>query len=60
MVMAEMEKPRDTFMLGRGDYRNQTEKVTPGVPSMLPPLPEGRAANRLDAGADGSSIRRIR
>ena len=32
-VMAEMAKPRDTFILARGDYRNQTEKVTPGVPS---------------------------
>src|SRR5205823_9195290 len=27
MVMAEMKKPRDTFVLARGDYRNQTEKV---------------------------------
>src|SRR4029079_5489619 len=26
MVMAEMEKPRDTFVLARGDYRNQTQK----------------------------------
>ena len=26
-------------MLARGDYRNQTEKVQPGVPAMLPPLP---------------------
>ena len=32
MVMDEMDKPRDTFILARGDYRNQTEKVTPGVP----------------------------
>ncbi len=39
-VMAEMAKPRDTFMLARGDYRNQTEKVTPGVPALLPPLPK--------------------
>jgi hypothetical protein len=39
MVMADMEKPRDTFVLARGDYRNQTEKVQPGVPAMLPPLP---------------------
>ena len=47
MVMAEMKKPRDSFVLARGDYRNQTEKVTPGVPSMLPPLPEGAPLNRL-------------
>jgi hypothetical protein len=47
MVMQEMEKPRDTFILGRGDYRNKTEKVTPGVPAALPPLPAGAPANRL-------------
>jgi hypothetical protein len=47
MVMAEMKTPRDTFVLGRGDYRNQGEKVQPGVPAMLPPLPEGAPLNRL-------------
>jgi mono/diheme cytochrome c family protein len=47
MVMGEMKVPRDTFVLARGDYRNQTEKVQPGVPSMLPPLPEGAPLNRL-------------
>lgn len=47
MVMGEMKTPRDTFILARGDYRNQTEKVQPGVPSMLPPLPEGAPLNRL-------------
>ena len=47
MVMAEMEKPRDTFVLERGDYRNQGEKVGPGVPAMLPPLPTDAPLNRL-------------
>ena len=47
MVMAEMKKPRETYILARGDYRNQTEKVQPGVPAMLPPLPEGAPLNRL-------------
>jgi hypothetical protein len=48
MVMNEItDKPRDTFILARGDYRNQTEKVTPGVPSVLPPLPDGAPPNRL-------------
>ena len=50
MVMEEMEKPRETFILGRGDYRNPTEKVTPGVPAVLPPLPSTNGAdpaNRL-------------
>lgn len=47
MVMAEMEKPRDTFVLGRGDYQNKGEKVTPGVPAVLPPLPAAAKADRL-------------
>ena len=47
MVMAEMKKPRDTFVLERGDYRNQGEKVAPGVPAMLPPLPADAPLNRL-------------
>jgi hypothetical protein len=46
-VMAEMAKPRETFILARGDYRNLGEKVTPGVPSMLPPMPADAPANRL-------------
>jgi hypothetical protein len=47
MVMEEMEKPRDTFILGRGDYRNHLEKVTPAIPAALPPLPKGAPLNRL-------------
>jgi hypothetical protein len=47
MVMAEMPKPRATFVLARGDYRNQTEKVQPGVPAILPPLPKDAPLNRL-------------
>ncbi|HWQ36817.1 MAG TPA: DUF1553 domain-containing protein [Blastocatellia bacterium] len=47
MVMNELDKPRDTFILARGDYRNKTEKVTPGVPAVLPPLPKNAPLNRL-------------
>ncbi len=47
MVMSELGKPRETFVLARGDYRNQTEKVQPGVPAMLPALPKDAPANRL-------------
>ncbi|HVU86769.1 MAG TPA: PSD1 and planctomycete cytochrome C domain-containing protein [Pirellulales bacterium] len=47
MVMQEMEKPRDTFMLERGQYDKRGEQVSPGVPAALPPLPEGAPANRL-------------
>jgi hypothetical protein len=46
-VMAEMAKPRDTYILARGDYRNQTEKVTPAVPALFSPLPKDAPANRL-------------
>ena len=47
MVMKEMEKPRETFVLARGDYRNKGEKVAPGVPAILPPLPANAPPNRL-------------
>ncbi|HUQ93270.1 MAG TPA: DUF1553 domain-containing protein [Bryobacteraceae bacterium] len=47
MVMKDLDKPRDTYILARGDYRNRTEKVTPAVPAALPPLPPGVPANRL-------------
>ena len=47
MVMTEMKKPRDTFILGRGQYDNRGEKVTPNVPAFLPPLPPGAPPNRL-------------
>ncbi len=47
MVMMERSLPRDTFILARGDYRNKTEKVAPGVPAVLPPLPKDEKVNRL-------------
>jgi hypothetical protein len=47
MVMAVAEKPRDTFILHRGDYAQPTEKVGVGTPAALPPLPAGAPASRL-------------
>ncbi len=47
LVMEEMDPPRDTFVLSRGDFRNRGEKVTAGVPGFLPPLPKDAQANRL-------------
>jgi hypothetical protein len=47
MVMAEMDKPRETFMLARGSYDNPGEKVFATIPSALPPLAENEPANRL-------------
>jgi len=41
LIMEEMNPPRDTFLLVRGDFRIKGEKVTPGTPAVLPPLPEG-------------------
>ena len=47
MVMREGLKPRDTFILIRGQYDRPAEQVKQGVPAILPPLAAGAAANRL-------------
>jgi hypothetical protein len=47
MVMQERETPRATFVLVRGQYDKPSEKVSPGVPAILPPLPKGCENNRL-------------
>lgn len=47
MVMDEAEQPRETFILERGNYAAPTEKVSPGVPAALPPLPADAPANRI-------------
>jgi len=47
MVMAERPQRKDTFVLARGAYNVPGEKVEPGVPAVLPPLPAGAPNNRL-------------
>jgi hypothetical protein len=47
MVMQEREVPRDTFVLARGAYDKPADKVVPGVPAVLPPLPPGAPNTRL-------------
>ena len=47
MVMEERAERRPTFRLNRGAYDNPGEEVFPGVPAVLPPLPEGAEADRL-------------
>jgi hypothetical protein len=45
--MQEMEQPRATFVLQRGQYDQPREQVAAGVPSILPPLPGDAPNNRL-------------
>ncbi|MCF6314472.1 MAG: PSD1 and planctomycete cytochrome C domain-containing protein [Verrucomicrobiales bacterium] len=47
LVMDTAKKPRETFMLVRGQYDQRTTKVTPGTPRALPPLPSNAPDNRL-------------
>ena len=39
MVMEEMPKPRETTMLIRGQYDQKGDRVWPGTPAVLSPLP---------------------
>jgi hypothetical protein len=47
MTMAQVDQPRDTFMLVRGQYDKRTDRVPSATPAALPPLPPGEPANRL-------------
>lgn len=55
-IFTELEKPRDAFVMLRGQYDKPGDKVEPGVPSDFPPLRDEqgnalsgqRRANRLD------------
>jgi len=46
MVMAD-DKPRETFVLNRGEYLKPGEKVSFATPAFLPPLPKDAPKNRL-------------
>jgi hypothetical protein len=47
MTMAENAVRRQTHVLIRGEYNKPGEKVEPGLPSFLPPLPAGASNDRL-------------
>ncbi|MGB7347389.1 MAG: DUF1553 domain-containing protein [Pirellulaceae bacterium] len=48
MVMSDMEKPRETFVLNRGAYDSPTDKkVSAGTLSVLPPMSDDYPRNRL-------------
>ncbi len=51
MVFNDLPVPRDAFVMIRGQYDKPGEKVTPGVPAVLPPLKLSdptKRATRLD------------
>ncbi|WP_420603050.1 PSD1 and planctomycete cytochrome C domain-containing protein [Flagellimonas sp.] len=47
MVMQEMPKPRETFILNRGVYDQPTDQVFPETPAAILPFPEEFPKNRL-------------
>jgi hypothetical protein len=47
MVMRELDKRRETYVLKRGMYDAPTDRVDPGTPSVLNRFPTGQPRNRL-------------
>ncbi|MEO1485546.1 MAG: PSD1 and planctomycete cytochrome C domain-containing protein [Bacteroidota bacterium] len=47
MVMEEMPKPRETFILNRGVYDQPTDLVSPATPEAILPFPNELPENRL-------------
>jgi hypothetical protein len=47
LVMKELSEPRQTHIMIRGNFLDKGKQVTPGVPSVLQPLPTGVSLNRL-------------
>ena len=47
LVLAERESPRETHRLERGDFLSPQEKLEPGVPAFLHPLPKDAPPTRL-------------
>lgn len=47
MVMDEMDKPRTTYVLERGEYHSRGEVVLPNVPESILPFPDSFPPNRL-------------
>ena len=47
LVTVEMAKPRDAFVLMRGDFLKPGEKVERNTPEAFPPFPADKPRNRL-------------
>ncbi len=46
-IWKDLEKPRDSFVMVRGQYNKPGQQVWPNVPAVLPPLPQTETTNRL-------------
>jgi hypothetical protein len=46
-IFRDLEKPRDSFVMIRGQYDKPGEKVEPNVPAVLPPIKRDRPDQRL-------------
>lgn len=46
MIFRDRDKPRDAFVMTRGQYDKPGDKVEPGVPAILPRLKVGTAGSR--------------
>ncbi|MFV0445994.1 MAG: PSD1 and planctomycete cytochrome C domain-containing protein [Planctomycetaceae bacterium] len=47
LVVEELPKPKEAFVLNRGEYDKRGAAVTRALPAALPPLPAGAPLNRL-------------
>ncbi len=47
-VFRDLEKPRESFVMVRGQYDKPGEKVEPNVPAILPPIKKSDRLTRLD------------
>ena len=47
-IWKDLEKPRDSFVMVRGQYNKPGQQVWANVPAVLPPLPKSDSTNRLD------------
>lgn len=47
MVMSEMKKARQAYLLERGEYNKQREKLESGIPAVFRSLPDNVAPDRL-------------
>ena len=46
-IWKDLEKPRESFIMVRGQYNKPGERVVPNTPAFLPPLPKADTTNRL-------------